>query len=271
MGNGDEQFCLRWNDFQESLTSTLADLREEEDFVDVTLVCDGEHIPAHKLILSACSDFFRKLLKRSPGPNPVIVLAMDDMSVDDVKNILRFMYNGEVEVRQAHLNTFLSVAEKLRVRGLCQSGGKSTPIPSTSSDGGGSGSKKDSQDSESPNHHHYHQSAKNHSQSSPKSERRSSVEPQSKRPRFDKEENSSSASIKQESHGGAPDSDPDGQRRPGGGGGGGGPGSESDDYQDYGFGMEGYDDGNIQSALMAGMGMGSRGMLDSAAAKGNCF
>jgi hypothetical protein len=35
------------------------------------------------------------------------------------------MYNGEVEVKQAHLNTFLAVAERLRVRGLCQSGGKS--------------------------------------------------------------------------------------------------------------------------------------------------
>ena len=41
MGAGDEQFCLRWNDFQESLLSTLQDLRDEEDFVDVTLVCDG--------------------------------------------------------------------------------------------------------------------------------------------------------------------------------------------------------------------------------------
>ena len=88
MGNGDEQFCLRWNDFQDSLLTTLQDLRAEEDFVDVTLVCDnGEQIPAHKLILSACSDFFRTLLKRNPAPNPVIVLW--DMGVEDIRNILR--------------------------------------------------------------------------------------------------------------------------------------------------------------------------------------
>ena len=123
----DEKFCLRWNDFQESLLSTLQDLRAQEDFVDVTLVCGegGQQIGAHKLILSACSDFFRHLLRRNPAPNPVIVLW--DMGADDVRRILRFMYNGEVEVRQARLNNFLAVAERLRVRGLCQSGGKASP------------------------------------------------------------------------------------------------------------------------------------------------
>jgi hypothetical protein len=139
MGNGDEQFCLRWNDFPDSILSTLQDLRAEEDFVDVTLVCDGEQIRAHKLILSACSDFFRHLLKRNPAANPVIVLW--DMSVEDIRNILRFMYNGEVEVQQTHLNTFLSVAERLRVRGLCQSGGKSSPTTTSSPKPSGSTSK----------------------------------------------------------------------------------------------------------------------------------
>ena len=38
----------------------------------------------------------------------------------DLSAILDFMYNGEVNVKQEHLNSFLSVAEKLRVRGLCQ-------------------------------------------------------------------------------------------------------------------------------------------------------
>ncbi len=143
---GDEKFCLRWNDFQESILSTLQDLRAEEDFVDVTLVCEGGHqVAAHKLILSACSDFFRHLLRRTPAPNPVIVLW--DVGVDDLRKILRFMYNGEVEVRQAHLNSFLAVAERLRVRGLCQSGGKGSPNPDrrgSSPRPGGSGSRSTS-------------------------------------------------------------------------------------------------------------------------------
>jgi hypothetical protein len=138
-GQMEEHFCLRWNDFHESLLSMLQDLRDEQDLVDVTLVCEGGHqVAAHRLILSACSDFFRRLLRRNPAPNPIIVLW--DMRAEDVGKILRFMYNGEVEVRQEHLNAFLSVAERLRVRGLCQSGDRATPAPDADEQPGSSAS-----------------------------------------------------------------------------------------------------------------------------------
>ena len=96
MANPEEQFCLRWNDYHESMVATLQELRNEDDFVDVTLVCEGgAEIRAHKLILSACSDFFRTLLKRTPPSpsNPVIVLW--DISHADLQHILRYMYNGK--------------------------------------------------------------------------------------------------------------------------------------------------------------------------------
>ncbi|XP_023321933.1 protein tramtrack, beta isoform isoform X9 [Eurytemora carolleeae] len=127
MGNQDEQFCLKWNDFQQCIKSTFQDLREESDFMDVTLSCDGQQIKAHKVILSACSLTFKNLLKQNPSQNPVILLW--DVSPRDLSSILDFMYNGEVNVKQEHLNSFLSVAEKLRVRGLCQNNGKDTNKP----------------------------------------------------------------------------------------------------------------------------------------------
>ena len=54
---------------------------------------------------------------------------LQDVSPRDLSSILDFMYNGEVNVKQEHLNSFLSVAEKLRVRGLCQNNGKDTNKP----------------------------------------------------------------------------------------------------------------------------------------------
>ena len=74
MGSTDEQFCLKWNDFQSCIKTTFQGLREEKDFMDVTISCDGEQIKAHKVILSACSATFRQLLKKNPAQNPVIVL-----------------------------------------------------------------------------------------------------------------------------------------------------------------------------------------------------
>jgi len=135
MGSTDEQFCLRWNDFQDCIKSTFQDLRDENDFMDVTISCDGEQVKAHKVILSACSVTFKTLLKKNPAQHPVIVLW--DVSPRDLAAILDFMYHGEVNVKQDHLNSFLAVAERLRVRGLCQNdkggGSESKPLHQTKS------------------------------------------------------------------------------------------------------------------------------------------
>ena len=51
----------------------------------------------------------------------------------DLAAILDFMYHGEVNVKQDHLNSFLAVAERLRVRGLCQNDGSGNAGSSTGS------------------------------------------------------------------------------------------------------------------------------------------
>ena len=50
------------NSFQ-SVVSSFRRLKEEEDFVDVTLACNSKQFTAHKVVLSACSPYFRRLLK----------------------------------------------------------------------------------------------------------------------------------------------------------------------------------------------------------------
>ena len=67
-----QHFCLRWNNYQSSITSAFESLRDQDDFVDVTLACDGRSLKAHRVVLSACSSYFRELLKVYPPPNPVV-------------------------------------------------------------------------------------------------------------------------------------------------------------------------------------------------------
>ena len=68
-----EKLCLQWNDFQENVKSAFINLREDNDFTDVTLACeDGQQVEAHKVILAASSPFFQKLLGRNKHPRPLI-------------------------------------------------------------------------------------------------------------------------------------------------------------------------------------------------------
>jgi len=115
---GTEKFCLRWNDFESNISLAFRELREEKDFFDVTLACDDSQLSAHKVILSACSPFFRNVLRRNPHQHPLLYLK--GVKYKELLSVLNFMYMGEVNVAQEELNSFLSVAEDLRVKGLTQ-------------------------------------------------------------------------------------------------------------------------------------------------------
>jgi len=113
-----EKFCLRWNDFESNISIAFRELREDKDFFDVTLACDDEQIQAHKVIISACSPFFRSILRRNRHEHPLLYLK--GVKYKDLVSVLNFMYQGEVSVAQEELNSFLSVAEDLKVKGLTQ-------------------------------------------------------------------------------------------------------------------------------------------------------
>merc|ERR1712083_501518 len=113
-----EKFCLRWNDFESNISLAFRDIREEKDFFDCTLSCGSRQLQAHKLILSACSPFFRSILKQNPHQHPLLYLK--GVQFTDMQAVLNFMYHGEVNVAQEELNSFLAVAEDLEVKGLTQ-------------------------------------------------------------------------------------------------------------------------------------------------------
>ena len=70
-----EKLCLKWNDFQENVNKAFGRLREKMEFVDVTLACeDGQQVEAHKVILTASSPFFQKILTRNKHPHPLIFM-----------------------------------------------------------------------------------------------------------------------------------------------------------------------------------------------------
>ena len=98
-----------------------------------------------QVIISACSPFFRTVLQRNPHAHPLIylkgvramcivhfsittfkrlkhsnyrILFPPGVKLSNLKQVLDFMYNGEVNVAHEELNTFLNVAEELKVKGL---------------------------------------------------------------------------------------------------------------------------------------------------------
>ena len=112
-----QKLCLQWNDFQENVKVALVNLRSDKSFTDVTLACeDGQQLEAHRVILAASSPFFQKLLQNTKHPNPLI--CMRGVKFEDLLAIIDFLYFGETNVFQENLDSFLSIAEELQLKGL---------------------------------------------------------------------------------------------------------------------------------------------------------
>ena len=112
-----EKLCLKWNDFQENLSSAFGGFRNDKEFSDVTLACeDGTQVETHKVILVSCSPFFMEILKRNKHPHPLIY--MRGVKAGTLAAIIDFLYYGEANVFQENLDSFLALAEELRLKGL---------------------------------------------------------------------------------------------------------------------------------------------------------
>jgi len=83
----------------------------------ITLVSDDHsQISAHRMVLSACSEYFNDIFRKSKHSYPM--LCLDGVNKQDLNNILDYIYNGEVQIYQDDLDRFLTVAQRLKLNGL---------------------------------------------------------------------------------------------------------------------------------------------------------
>ena len=112
-----EKFNLKWNDFQSNVSRSFGLFRNESYLHDVTLVSDDlKKVQVHKLVLSACSEYFKTIFQETKQSQPI--LCLDGVSSSELQNVLDYVYEGEVKILQEDLDRFLNVAQRLKLEGL---------------------------------------------------------------------------------------------------------------------------------------------------------
>ena len=108
---------IKWNDYSVNVTKSFDSLRSQNSFYDVTLVSDDQQrISAHKVILSAGSEYFKNVLTSQSHPHPL--LCLDGVSYAELKSIIDYIYCGEVRVKQDDIVKFLKIAQKFGIEGI---------------------------------------------------------------------------------------------------------------------------------------------------------
>ena len=108
---------LIWKDFQETVSESFNNLRKDQDFCDVTLVCDdNQQIKAHKVVLSSSSFLLKNVLKTVTHTHPLLYFW--DIKERDLHKIVDFIYTGQVDIYQSDHDEFLKISAKLEIQGI---------------------------------------------------------------------------------------------------------------------------------------------------------
>ena len=111
---------LKWNKYEKNITKGINSFRNVDDFYDVTLVGDDlKQVTAHRLVLSASSAYFKKILQNNKGSNHPI-LCLEGLYHSDINNIMDFIYNdnGQLELPQDEVKRYLHIAQRLKLFGI---------------------------------------------------------------------------------------------------------------------------------------------------------
>ena len=110
-------FKLAVDEVVGQVQSKVKEIFQGQEYVDVTLMCDDQKVfRAHKVVLSVFSPVFQSMLQAYNHPHPLIV--MRGLSSEDLGNVLKFIYNGEVTIEQNELKSFIELAEDFQIIGV---------------------------------------------------------------------------------------------------------------------------------------------------------
>ncbi|XP_054722867.1 kelch-like protein 5 [Uloborus diversus] len=90
-------------------------LCERRQLTDVTLVAGGEEVPAHRVVLSAASDYFLAMFAGGMAEAATERVRLEGVDPDILRALVDFCYTGKVELGEDSVERFLTAADVLQM------------------------------------------------------------------------------------------------------------------------------------------------------------
>ncbi|KAG8124956.1 hypothetical protein E2320_020281 [Naja naja] len=97
------------------LQDGLRELLEEKKFVDCSLKAGDKSLPCHRLILSACSPYFREffLSEQSEDKKKEVVLDNVDPAILDM--IIKYLYSATIDLNDSNVQDIFALASRFQI------------------------------------------------------------------------------------------------------------------------------------------------------------
>ncbi|XP_078392744.1 kelch-like protein 40b [Cetorhinus maximus] len=100
---------------QTLLQEGLRDLLENNRFVDCILKVKDKEFPCHRLVLAACSPYFRAMFLSDLEESKKREIALEDVEPDMVEVLLRYIYTSEVQLSDNNVQDIFTAANMFQI------------------------------------------------------------------------------------------------------------------------------------------------------------
>ncbi|CAL1598316.1 unnamed protein product [Knipowitschia caucasica] len=104
--------------FQSTLLQDgLKELLNENKFVDCSLKVGDRCFPCHRLIMAACSPYFRELFFTEEGKEAANTkeVVLDDVNPNTLDLIIRYLYSAEIDLTDDNVQDIIAVANRFQI------------------------------------------------------------------------------------------------------------------------------------------------------------
>ncbi|TDG95857.1 hypothetical protein EPR50_G00244530 [Perca flavescens] len=95
----------------------LNEQRLEGEHCDIAVVVEDVKFRAHRCVLAACSNYFKKLFKKHEVDNSSVI-EIDFIRSDIFEEVLNYMYTAKISVKKRDVNLMMSSGQILGIRFL---------------------------------------------------------------------------------------------------------------------------------------------------------
>ncbi|XP_044150124.1 kelch-like protein 40 [Bufo gargarizans] len=100
---------------QTLLQDGLKDMLDNNKFIDCILKIKGKEFPCHRLVLAACSSYFRAMFVSDLEESRKKEIDLEDVDPDVMEKILNYIYTSEIEITEKNVQDIFSVANMFQI------------------------------------------------------------------------------------------------------------------------------------------------------------
>ncbi|XP_076818772.1 kelch-like protein 5 [Clavelina lepadiformis] len=95
---------------------------QNQQLCDVVIIAGPKRIPAHRLVLSSVSDYFKAMFNNDVRESHEEEVTISDVDADALEKIISYMYTGRLEMSEENVERVLSTANMLQLHPVVDAG-----------------------------------------------------------------------------------------------------------------------------------------------------